>query len=84
MPLVIVAIGIVALLVLIMGLKLNTFVSLIIVSFGVAIALGMKLDEIIATIEVCVYWFQKPIPGFHEHDFFHAFWDTKNPVFEIW
>jgi GntP family gluconate:H+ symporter len=51
MPLVIVAIGIVALLVLIMGLKLNTFVSLIIVSFGVAIALGMKLDEIIATIE---------------------------------
>lgn len=51
MPLVIVAIGILALLVLIMGFKLNTFVSLIIVSFGVAIALGMKLDEIIATIE---------------------------------
>jgi gluconate:H+ symporter, GntP family len=51
MPLVIVAIGILALLVLIMGLKLNTFVSLIVVSFGVAIALGMKLDEIIATIE---------------------------------
>jgi len=51
MPLVIVALGIIALLVLIMGLKLNTFVSLIIVSFGVAIALGMKLDEIIATIE---------------------------------
>ena len=51
MPLVIVAIGILALLVLIMGFKLNTFVSLIVVSFGVAIALGMKLDEIIATIE---------------------------------
>jgi GntP family gluconate:H+ symporter len=51
MPLVIVAIGIIALLVLIMGLKLNTFVSLIVVSFGVAIALGMKLDEVIATIE---------------------------------
>jgi gluconate:H+ symporter, GntP family len=51
MPLLIVAIGILALLVLIMGLKLNTFVSLIVVSFGVAIALGMKLDEIIATIE---------------------------------
>ena len=33
MPLVIVAIGIVALLILIMGLKLNTFISLIIVSF---------------------------------------------------
>ncbi len=51
MPLIIVAIGILALLILIMGFKLNTFVSLIIVSFGVAIALGMKLDEIIATIE---------------------------------
>ncbi|MEH7440018.1 GntP family permease [Neobacillus drentensis] len=51
MPLVIVAIGIIALLILIMGFKLNTFVSLIVVSFGVAIALGMKLDEIIATIE---------------------------------
>ncbi|WHY67844.1 GntP family permease [Neobacillus sp. SuZ13] len=51
MPLVIVAIGIIALLILIMGFKLNTFVSLIIVSFGVAIGLGMKLDEIIATIE---------------------------------
>ncbi|WP_026568465.1 GntP family permease [Bacillus sp. UNC41MFS5] len=51
MPLVIVAVGIIALLILIMGFKLNTFVSLIIVSFGVAIALGMKLDEIIATIE---------------------------------
>ncbi|MGE8204814.1 GntP family permease [Heyndrickxia sp. NPDC080065] len=51
MPLVIVALGILALLVLIMGFKLNTFVSLIIVSFGVAIALGMKLDEIIPTIE---------------------------------
>jgi len=51
MPLVIVAIGIIALLILIMGLKLNTFISLIIVSFGVALALGMKLDEIVTTIE---------------------------------
>ncbi|WML28272.1 GntP family permease [Neobacillus sp. OS1-33] len=51
MPLVIVAIGIVALLILIMGFKLNTFVSLIIVSFGVALALGMKLDDIVTTIE---------------------------------
>ena len=51
MPLIIVAIGIVALLILIMGLKLNTFISLIIVSFGVALALGMKLDEIVTTIE---------------------------------
>ncbi|MCM3584646.1 GntP family permease [Mesobacillus maritimus] len=51
MPLVIVAIGILALLVLIMGLKLNTFISLIIVSFGVALALGMPVDGIVKTIE---------------------------------
>ncbi|GGI13759.1 GntP family permease [Gottfriedia solisilvae] len=51
MPLVIVAIGIVALLILIMGLRLNTFISLIIVSFGVALALGMKPDDIVTTIE---------------------------------
>ncbi|MBT2729895.1 GntP family permease [Bacillus sp. ISL-75] len=51
MPLVIVAIGIIALLILIMGLKLNTFISLIIVSFGVALALGMKLDDVVTTIE---------------------------------
>lgn len=51
MPLVIVGIGIIALLILIMGLKLNTFISLIIVSFGVALALGMPLDEIVTTIE---------------------------------
>ncbi|NWQ41741.1 GntP family permease [Bacillus sp. EB106-08-02-XG196] len=51
MPLVIVAIGIVALLILIMGLKLNTFVSLIIVSFGVALALGIPLAEVVKTIE---------------------------------
>ncbi|KEZ52457.1 GntP family permease [Metabacillus indicus] len=51
MPLIIVGIGIIALLVLIMGLKLNTFVSLIIVSFGVALALGMPLETIVKTIE---------------------------------
>jgi len=51
MPLVIVAIGILALLVLIMAFKLNTFISLIIVSFGVALALGMPLEEIVKTIE---------------------------------
>ncbi|WP_285769098.1 GntP family permease [Peribacillus sp. SI8-4] len=51
MPLVIVALGIVALLILIMGLKLNTFISLIVVSFGVALALGMPLEEIVKTIE---------------------------------
>lgn len=51
MPLVIVAVGILALLILIMGLKLNTFISLIIVSFGVALALGIPLEEIVKTIE---------------------------------
>ncbi|WP_409290810.1 GntP family permease [Peribacillus sp. SCS-37] len=51
MPLVIVALGILALLLLIMGLKLNTFISLIIVSFGVALALGMPLTDIVKTIE---------------------------------
>ncbi|MGQ3477304.1 GntP family permease [Paenibacillus sp. TY11] len=51
MPLVVVAVGILALLVLIMGFKLNTFISLIIVSFGVALALGMPLEEIVKTIE---------------------------------
>ncbi|PTY77604.1 gluconate permease [Heyndrickxia sporothermodurans] len=51
MPLIIVAIGILALLILIMGFKLNTFISLIIVSFGVALALGMPLGDIVKTIE---------------------------------
>ncbi|WP_110112709.1 GntP family permease [Bacillus sp. CGMCC 1.16541] len=51
MPLLIVALGILALLILIMGFKLNTFVSLIIVSFGVALVLGMPLDSIVKTIE---------------------------------
>jgi GntP family gluconate:H+ symporter len=51
MPLVIVALGILALLVLIMGFKLNTFISLIIVSFGVALSLGMPLGEVVKTIE---------------------------------
>lgn len=51
MPLFIVALGIIALLVLIMAFKLNTFVSLIIVSFGVALALGMPLDSIVKSIE---------------------------------
>jgi gluconate:H+ symporter, GntP family len=52
MPLFIVALGILALLVLIMGFKLNTFISLIIVSFGVALALGIPLVEIVKTIEM--------------------------------
>ncbi|MGG0238139.1 gluconate permease GntP [Bacillus rhizoplanae] len=51
MPLIIVAIGILALLLLIMRFKLNTFISLIIVSFGVALALGMPPEKIVKTIE---------------------------------
>ncbi|MFD1357900.1 GntP family permease [Fictibacillus halophilus] len=51
MPLFIVACGILALLLLIMFFKLNTFVSLIIVSFGVALALGMPLNGIVKSIE---------------------------------
>ncbi|TYS09023.1 gluconate permease GntP [Bacillus subtilis] len=51
MPLIIVAIGILALLLLIMGLKLNTFISLLIVSFGVALALGMPFDKVVSSIE---------------------------------
>ncbi|MDR4433639.1 gluconate permease GntP [Bacillus tequilensis] len=51
MPLIIVALGILALLLLIMGLKLNTFISLLIVSFGVALALGMPFDKVVSSIE---------------------------------
>ena len=51
MPLFTVAIGILVLLILIMGLKLNTFISLLIVAFGVALGLGMPLDEVVSSIE---------------------------------
>lgn len=44
-------IGIVALLVLVMGLRLHAFVSLLIVSIGVGLAAGMPLTGIIGTIE---------------------------------
>lgn len=50
-PLIIVALGVIALLVLIMQFKLNTFISLIIVSFLVALALKMPIDEIVGTIQ---------------------------------
>ncbi|MED1461691.1 gluconate permease GntP [Bacillus safensis] len=40
-----------ALLFLIMGLKLNTFISLLVVSFGVALALGMPFDKVVSSIE---------------------------------
>lgn len=51
MPLLIVAIGVILLIILIMGFKLNTFVSLIIVSFVVALSLGMPMKEVVSTIE---------------------------------
>ena len=51
MPLLIVAIGVVFLIVLISRFKLNTFVSLLAVSFAVAIGLGIPLDKIVSTIE---------------------------------
>ncbi|MFB6466367.1 GntP family permease [Cytobacillus sp. Hz8] len=51
MPLFIVAIAIIVLLILIMGLKLNTFVSLIIVAFATSLALGTPLDKVVASIE---------------------------------
>lgn len=51
MPILIVAIGVLILLFLIMKVKLNTFVSLVIVSFLVAIGLGMELDKIVLSIE---------------------------------
>ncbi|GKU82155.1 gluconate:H+ symporter [Niallia sp. NCCP-28] len=51
MPILIVAIGVLILLFLIMKVKLNTFVSLVIVSFLVAVGLGMELTEIVKTIE---------------------------------
>jgi GntP family gluconate:H+ symporter len=51
MPIVIVVAGILLLLILIMKAKLNTFVSLIIVSFIVALALGLPLDKIVKSIE---------------------------------
>lgn len=51
MPLLIVAIGVLLLLIFIMKFKLNTFVSLIIVSFVVALALGMPMGEVVGSIE---------------------------------
>lgn len=51
MPLLIVALGVVLLIVLITGFKLNAFLSLIIVSFAVALALGMPLGDIVSSVE---------------------------------
>ncbi|WP_286230800.1 gluconate:H+ symporter [Neobacillus mesonae] len=51
MPLLIIAFGVVLLLILIMGFKLNTFVSLIIVSFIVALLLGIPVKDVVHSIE---------------------------------
>ncbi|WP_437891094.1 GntP family permease [Phytobacter sp. V91] len=51
MPLFIVVAGIAVLLLLTIKIKLNTFVSLIIVSIGVAIASGMGLHKVVASVE---------------------------------
>ena len=50
MPLLIVALGVIVLIVLITGLQLNAFISLIIVSFTVALALGMPLGDIVTSV----------------------------------
>ena len=51
MPILIVAIGVLLLLFLIMKVKLPTFISLVIVAFLVAIALGMDLTKVVASVE---------------------------------
>jgi Gnt-I system high-affinity gluconate transporter len=51
MPLLIVVLGIVLLLVLILPLKLNSFLAFVIVSLAVAVAEGMSLDKAVASIE---------------------------------
>ncbi len=50
-PLMVVAAGILFLLILITRLQINTFISLIITAFVVALALGMPLDKIVESIE---------------------------------
>jgi GntP family gluconate:H+ symporter len=50
-PLLIVALGIVVLLIMIMKFNLNTFISLVVVSFLIALALGMPISDVVGTIE---------------------------------
>lgn len=50
-PLITVFIAILLLLFLIMGLKLNTFISLIVTAFTTALLLGIPLDKVVATVE---------------------------------
>ncbi|PFP24804.1 hypothetical protein COJ96_22480 [Bacillus sp. AFS073361] len=51
MPLLMVALGVILLIILITGFKLNAFIPLIIVSFVVALALGMPLGDIVTSVE---------------------------------
>lgn len=51
MPLLIVALGIIVLLIMIMRLNINTFISLVVVAFLIALALGMPISDIVHTIE---------------------------------
>src|SRR5699024_9026541 len=51
MPLLIAALGVILLIVIITGFNLNAFISLIIVSFIVALALGMPLEDIATSVE---------------------------------
>ncbi|RPK04930.1 hypothetical protein BSBH6_01631 [Bacillus subtilis] len=51
MPILIVAVGVLILLFLIIKVKLNTFVSLIVVSFLVVIGLGIDINKIVLSIE---------------------------------
>lgn len=51
MPLLIVALGIIVLLILIMKCNLNTFISLIVVSFLIAFALGMPISQVVSSIQ---------------------------------
>ncbi|WP_020008562.1 gluconate:H+ symporter [Salinicoccus albus] len=51
MPLIITALGILLLLILIMKFKINTVISLAVVSFLLGVALGIPIDEIMGSIE---------------------------------
>ncbi|MBS1164526.1 MAG: gluconate permease [Proteobacteria bacterium] len=51
MPILIVAVGIAALLILIMRFRINAFASLILVSFAVALVLGLPIDKVVKSIE---------------------------------
>ncbi|MFC4022369.1 gluconate:H+ symporter [Oceanobacillus longus] len=51
MPLLITALGILLLLIMIMKFKINTFITLVVVSFLLGLALGMPVNEIMGSIE---------------------------------